>query len=148
MMRVIEINVDGGSLSGYVVDAGEVNLGNYLDDHTPLADQIMEALREQREVVALLRNLEVDEEVRGQGIGTAMVEQFFEEAERLGATSLLLISDEQESQADGFELSRWYESFGFEPALATEQGPIMVMPDSLAEQLRLLAEDLSPAMRM
>lgn len=154
-MRTIELSEDGGSLSGYVVDTIEVNLANYLEDHTDQAGQIMNLLRERNEVVALLRNLAVDEDCRGQGIGSVLVSRFLDEAEALGATAFLLISDENESQSEGFDLSEWYESFGFERALPSGEGPIMVMPECLAEALRELqassveaAADYAPSMRM
>lgn len=137
-MKTIELSEDGGSLFGYVVDASEVNLANYFDDHIDYASQVMDLLRERREVVALLRNLAVDEDCRGQGIGSALVSRFLEEAEKAGATAFILISDENESQADGFVLAEWYESFGFERALASNEGPIMVIPECLADALRQL----------
>lgn len=154
-MITIELTEDGGSLSGYVVDANEVNLENYLQDHTEHASQIMDLLRERQETVALLRNLAVDEDCRGHGIGTTLLGRFFEEAETVGATAFLLISDENESQAEGFVLSEWYESFGYEHTLPTISGPIMVMSECLAEALRELqigdvetSLSSNPSMRM
>lgn len=102
-----------GSLSGYIVDASQPNLENYLSVHTNLSRAIMLHLRHRGERVALLANLYVEEACRGQGHGGELVDRFCQEAEAGGATAYLLICDEAETQLDGFELCQWYEAFGF-----------------------------------
>jgi GNAT superfamily N-acetyltransferase len=131
----IEISREGGSLSGYVVDASEPNIGNYLEQHTNLAKMVTHRLRAYGERVALLRNMNVDEDQRGNGIGTQLISEFMEEADSVGATVYMLICDIHEGQAPGFDLKAWYESFGFVAAMDTSEGPLMLMPKNLAEEL-------------
>lgn len=131
----IEISRNGGSLSGYVVDASEPNIGNYLEQHSNFAELVTHRLRAYGERVALLRNMSVDEGQRGNGIGTQLFSEFMEEAGNAGATVYMLICDINEGQAPGFDLKAWYESFGFVAAMDTSEGPLMLMPEYLAEEL-------------
>nr|WP_218173140.1 GNAT family N-acetyltransferase [Pseudomonas veronii] len=122
-------------MSGYVVDASEPNIGNYLEQHTDFAEMVTHRLRAYGARVALLRNMTVDEDQRGNGIGTQLISEFMEEAGYAGATVYMLICDIHEGQALGFDLKAWYESFGFVAAMDTSEGPLMLMPKSLAEEL-------------
>lgn len=140
-MRTIELSRDGGSLSGYVVDASEPNIGNYLDQHTNLSEMVTHRLRVYGERIALLRNMSVDEDQRGKGIGSQLVSEFMEEADAAGATVYMLICDIHQTQAPGFDLKGWYESFGFIAAMETSEGPLMVMPEHLAEELAGIGRD-------
>lgn len=134
-MKVIDISNDGGALDGYIVDASEANLENYLAEHTNVGKAIMLHLRQRVDRVALLKNIRVDDEMRGQGFGGMLVEQFCQEAEAGGATAYLLICDEIEEQAGDFDLKTWYESYGFCSVFGTSQGPLMVQPESLRDSL-------------
>ena len=138
-MRTIDLSLEGGSLFGYVVDADLPNIGNYLEQHTDDAALISESLKSHGERVALLRNMSVDEDARGQGIGTQLVSDFLAEADRLGATAYLLVCDLGETQAPGFDLKAWYESFGFVAVDEVCDGVLMAMPDRVAERLAGLA---------
>lgn len=131
----IDIENDGGALDGYVVDATEPNLENYLREHTNLSKVIMLHLRQRGERVALLRNIRVDEDSRGQGYGGQLVDQFCQEAEAAGATAYLLICDTLEEQVGEFDLCAWYEAFGFCSVYETSQGPLMVLPEALCNSL-------------
>lgn len=134
-LRLIYIENDGGALDGYVVDATEPNLENYLSEHTNLNKAIMLHLRQRGDRVALLRNIRVAEDSRGQGYGGQLLEQFCQEAEAAGATAYLLICDALEEQAGEFDLCAWYEAFGFCRVFETSQGPLMVLPEALCESL-------------
>lgn len=92
-MRTIEISREGGSLSGYAVDATEQNIGNYLEQHSNLAEMVSHRLRAYGDRVALLRNMSVDDDQRGKGIGTQLISEFMEEADDAGATVYMLICD-------------------------------------------------------
>lgn len=141
-MKQIDLSLDGGSLFGYLVAAGQPNIRNYLAQHTDLADAVAERLRANGGLVALLRNMSVVEEERGNGIGTQLVSEFMAEADRAGASSYMLICDTQESQAPGFDLQAWYESFGFVAAMDTGEGPLMVIPEHLADGMASLRSGL------
>lgn len=134
-MHEIELTIDNGNIFGYVVDASEPNIQNYLMQHTNLGKSIAGRLAQRSEVVALLRNLHVDLEHRGQGIGSKLVSSFIQEAEHAGATCYLLLSDNDEEQINNLDLKVWYEKFGFSGVLSTESGPLMVMPESAADDL-------------
>lgn len=134
-MKAIDIENDGGTLEGYIVDASEANLENYLAQYTNVGKAIMLHLRQRGDKVALLRNIRVDDEMRGQGFGGMLVEQFCQEAEAGGATAYLLICDELEEQVGDFDLKAWYEAYGFSSVFETSQGPLMVQPESLRDSL-------------
>lgn len=134
-IQEIELTIDHGSIFGYVVDATEPNIQTYLMQYTNLGKSIAGRLAQRSEVVALLRNLYVDLEHRGQGIGSELVSRFLQEAEQAGATCYILLSDDGEEQINNLDLMAWYEKFGFTGVLSTESGPLMVMPDSIAEDL-------------
>jgi len=140
-MRMIDFSMEHGSISGYVVYARKSNIQNYLAEHTSLAKSIAWKLAQRQETVALLRNLYVDPEHRGQGVGSALVVSFLEQAELEGATCFVLISDDDEEQINGLDLNAWYEGFGFCGIMGTGSGPLMVMPDDLVEDM---AEYLGP----
>lgn len=134
-MQEIDLSNEGGSLTGYIVDASQPNLENYLAQHTNVSKAIMIHLRQRGERVALLRNLHIEEGLRGQGYGSDLVGQFCAAADEGGATAYLLICDEAEGQADGFDLCEWYDSFGFSSVFKTSQGPLMVIPPDLCDSL-------------
>tara|TARA_B100002003_G_scaffold230693_1_gene241056 strand:- start:8340 stop:8810 length:471 start_codon:yes stop_codon:yes gene_type:complete len=134
-MVEIMLEIHEGSLEGYVVDAAQPNIRNYLEQHCSEAGMVATVLAELGERVALLRNLYVPEEWRGQGIGTELVSEFMRQGEVKGATAYLLISDEREGQANGLDLTSWYTGFGFETAIPTPAGPLMVISDAVLEEI-------------
>jgi len=77
--------------------------------------------------VAILKNVYVPEESRGQGLGNQLVENFVEEAADFGADTIILIADLGEIQAEGFSLVDWYKGYGFE-IIGEDSGnnPVMV----------------------
>lgn len=134
-MQEISICRSGGEISGYVVDAREENLGNYLEEHTSLSGIIVNTLRKSSKTVALIKNLMVVSELRGQGIGSDLVCEFLSEAHSLGASCVVLIADAYEIQGNNLDLAEWYGQFGFENILDTAGGPFMVMGDDIAPAL-------------
>ena len=62
--------------------------------------------------VAILKNIFVPVEQRGEGVGSQLMDYFIEEADK--ARTIILIADSDQSQAEGFNLVKWYESYGFE----------------------------------
>lgn len=134
-MVEIMLEIHEGTLEGYVVDATEPNIQNYLEQHCSEAGLVAGVLAELGERVALLRNLYVPEEWRRQGIGTELVSEFIRQAEGKGASTYLLISDECEGQANGLDLTSWYTGFGFEVVMQTPAGPLMVISDSVREEI-------------
>jgi hypothetical protein len=44
-----------------------------------------------------------------------------------GNTPVLLLAGKHEGQKRGFNLQKWYESFGFKVIKETESGPVMML---------------------
>ena len=58
--------------------------------------------------IAFLNNINVEEEDRGQGVGTEMLYDFEDQASGYGAKSILLLARLDEDQLEGFNLEKWY----------------------------------------
>lgn len=89
-----------------------------------LSSETKQKLSELPLPVAILKNVWVDEESRGQGVGSELMSKFFDEAEE--ASSFVLIADSEQTQNQGFNLSKWYEGYGFEVVGESGAGPVMV----------------------
>ena len=64
--------------------------------------------------IAFLNNINVEEEDRGQGIGTELLYDFEAEASFHGAKSILLLAGLDEEQIQGFNLEQWYLNNDYE----------------------------------
>ena len=64
----------------------------------------------------------VEDDFRNQGYGTQLVDMFIGESSVSGANAIILESDEAES--NDFDLTKWYESFGFEKLESKYINPI------------------------
>lgn len=64
--------------------------------------------------IAFLNNINVEEEDRGQGIGTELLYDFEAEAGFHGAKSILLLAGLDEEQIQGFNLEQWYLNNDYE----------------------------------
>jgi N-acetylglutamate synthase-like GNAT family acetyltransferase len=135
-MQLIELAEHFGSASGYVVESSRVQVGNYLAEHTEDNLRVADWLKEHCHEVALLKTITVEKTERGQGHGNELLEQFIAEAEDVGADAILLIADSGEVQAEGFDLTSWYEGFDFVQVLATTSGPLMAYPSEIGERLK------------
>lgn len=136
-MQTIELNVEGGSLTGSVIDFRTLDLNQGFDQPTNSAGALLNALYAERQCVGLLSDISVDVTVRGRGIGKALIRSFIESAEEAGATCFFLIADVSKEQAEGFVLTDWYESLGFfKTQLKTREGLLMVMPERLVDYTR------------
>ena len=106
----IDLSLDEGSLFGYVVDTRECNLKNWLEDIEQV-DQL-DTIRSSYDRVAIIKNIWVDEDARGQGIGTSLLDDALYEAELNGAQAVLLEADTSEDNR--FNLVSWYKDFEFD----------------------------------
>lgn len=125
-MHNIEIMEPYGSAYGYVVDLTEDNFWNMLDDYKVEDDPEVLAALKPYQSIAVLKNINVDEEARGKGYGNHLMGEFIDEASNRGAEIILLIADKAEAQAEGFNLVQWYEGFGFRILKQTVAGPLMI----------------------
>jgi GNAT superfamily N-acetyltransferase len=126
--RGITETTEHGSVEGYITHATqEPNLGNWLE-REGVADPQAARARIQAPVVAVLKNMYVEGDARGNGEGNALMEQFLATADALGAASVVLLADTQDDQnGSGFDLVAWYEGWGFTTVAQTGGGPLMVL---------------------
>jgi GNAT superfamily N-acetyltransferase len=122
----IEFDFDGGSVEGYTVDSSAEQLPNWLARYDIYDDQIVENIRSQYQTIAMLNNINVEEDSRGTGMGNDLLESFESEASSHGAQIVLLIADVHESQSEGFDLTSWYERSGYQIMKETNSGPLMI----------------------
>ncbi len=113
-----------GSITGYVVDTDAEQLENYFILEHGVPERVIENIRHEFNVVAVLRNFSFEEEYRGQGHGTELFEDFMVEAIESGAEAVLLIADNGEELP--FDLEEWYKGWGFDTIGQTSSGPFMV----------------------
>ena len=80
-------------------------------------------IRSKFPLIAFLNNLNVNEDSRGEGNGSYLLDSFIEEA--IVADAILLIADTGETNE--FDLAQWYESRGFHTLVQTASGPLMLL---------------------
>lgn len=73
--------------------------------------------------IALLKNMWVEEEERGQGIGSELLSEFLSKTEEYGLKAVYLIADTGED--NDFNIVSWYESNGFSKLTPKEEFPLM-----------------------
>jgi GNAT superfamily N-acetyltransferase len=135
-MKIIELNEeDYATLSGYSVSSNQENYKNFLIDNISnemLANKIVEFIKNKDfNDIVIIKNLNVDEEYRGQGIGRNLLEEAISEAE-----IAILISDKYEIQNKGFVLDKFYINSDFEPVLDTSSGSLMIYPSEIALEIK------------
>lgn len=115
----------GGSTEGYVVDTDAEQIINWLEKWGISSDYVSHM--KQYSSIAFFNNLFVDEEFRGQGVGNYLMEELISEALLHGAGAAYLIADTLDGQADGFNLVKWYEGWGWKTLQETSSGPFMFL---------------------
>ncbi len=135
-MNIIELEEeDYATLSGYSVSFKEENYKNFLIENISeksLVDKIIKFMEDKgfNEIV-IIKNLNVEEEFRGQGIGKALLEEALSFAD-----IAILISDKYEIQDEGFILDNFYKNSDFEIITETGSGNLMVYPSDIAIELK------------
>jgi len=122
--KSISQHTDGGSLEGYVISTDKPNINNYLQSQgaTP---ELIKNITNRYKTLALIRNMYVDDEYRGQGIGNDLVSNAIDDAASNGADAVILVSDTDENNP--FDLTKWYEGFGFEIVGTAGTNPVMIL---------------------
>lgn len=126
MQKCVTISHDNGSAEGYVSDQKEHMLNflmNYLSEEEAITT--VNALYHEKEInsFAILKNVNVEESARNQGIGSDLVCQFLDDALTEEADVCLLIADQYESNT--MNLVQWYEGFDFDKMRETSAGMLM-----------------------
>lgn len=129
-------------IEGYVADAAAEQIMNWLTKERgeDVAQVLCPVLRDVCQTVAVIHNLWVDEEYRGHGYGSDLLDKAMEYA---GADAILLVCDISATQNIGFFLREFYEGRDFEVVHDTGSWPLMVWPPSVAEALRTALVTLS-----
>lgn len=130
-MQEVHVETNQGSAFGYVAEVTDEQIRNFFVNRDVVGSEpLIERLVQQGRPVAFLCNLAVQEAARGTGVGSTLLTDFQEQVYLLDAQLIVLICDNSEDQAEGFDLQAWYESFGFEvQALEgqSEQFPVMIL---------------------
>jgi ribosomal protein S18 acetylase RimI-like enzyme len=122
--KSISQHTEGGSLEGYVVSTDNPNINNYLQSQgaTP---ELINNVTKRYKTLGLIRNMYVDDDYRGQGIGNDLVSNAIDSAANNGAEAIILVSDSDEDNP--FDLTKWYEGFGFEILGTAGNNPVMIL---------------------
>jgi len=122
--KSISQHTEGGSLEGYVMSTDKPNINNYLQSQgaTP---ELINNITNRYKTLALIRNMYVDDDYRGQGIGNDLVSNAIDDAASNGADAIILVSDTDEDNP--FDLTKWYEGFGFEIVGTAGTNPVMTL---------------------
>jgi ribosomal protein S18 acetylase RimI-like enzyme len=114
---------EGGNLEGYVVDSSKPQLSNYLLSQGANSNLIKQL--QQYKTIAIIRNMYVDEELRGKGYGNQLVSDAIDDAAENGADAVICVADMSEDNK--IDLIKWYENFGFEVIGKAGLDPVMVL---------------------
>jgi ribosomal protein S18 acetylase RimI-like enzyme len=122
--KSISQHTEGGSLEGYVVSTDKPNISNYLQSQGATPELINQVTKKYK-TLGLIRNMYVDDDNRGQGIGNDLVSNAIDDAANDGADAIILVSDTDEDNS--FDLTKWYEGFGFEVVGIAGNNPVMIL---------------------
>lgn len=123
-MKHIEIIEGESNIFGFITSIYDDNGFSYLSAFFN-EDEILKLkswfTNKQISEFAVLRNIYVDETLRGSGMGKSLVNQFISKTQ---SKPILLLASPDE---DNFNLTLWYEKMGFQPTpFFCEDGPLMI----------------------
>lgn len=124
LQSMVTKECDEGSISGYVTKPKESEqLENYLMEMG--AFKAVPIIESRYDRIGILKNMWVEEEYRGNGVGTWLLHRFVEEAADKHAEAILLVADTGER--NDFDLVDWYKRNGFEVVFGKEEAyPVMI----------------------
>lgn len=123
---VVNVEQDEGSVEGYVVNSVAEQIVNWLAKHGIYDEAKVAYIRATYPRIAMLDNINVEEDYRGKGVGNQLLESFISNVEIEEANAILLVADTAETQQEGFDLVRWYKHNGFDELMHTGAGPLML----------------------
>lgn len=109
--ETISKHEDEGSIDGYVVDTSKENISIWLES-VGGSDRLAAQIRGTYESICILKGIYVEENYRGRGVGSELLEEAINSAESLGAGAIILEADKLE--LNNFSLIHWYKEYGFE----------------------------------
>jgi len=107
--KSITIEEDYGSIEGFAVSTNEENVFIFLEGEDYL-EEWGELSKNQR--VAVVKNFYVEEEERGNGYGTELLDAFLSEADFHDVDKVILIADMTENNQ--MNLMEWYQNRDFQ----------------------------------
>lgn len=116
----------GGSLEGYVVDTDQPQLKNYLESQGA-PEQLINNIASKFGRISIIKNMYIDDDSRGQGLGSNLLNNAIDDSYDRGAEAILLIADVHESNE--FSLVVWYKNYGFEIIGDAGGDPIMLLDE-------------------
>lgn len=122
----IDQSNSGGDLEAYVVNTSAPNMSNYLESQG-VDQSIIQNLIKSYNTVGIIRNMHVDDEKRGKGHGSDLMNKAIESAYNNEAEAVILISDTAESNE--FDLTDWYKNYGFEVIGNASGGDLLMILD-------------------
>lgn len=122
--KMIDIEEDFGSVQGYAVDSNREQLENWMTGFHVYDEVLIKDIRSRFKRIAILKNLNVNEDERNNGYGNDLFEAFKEQAIYDDADAILLIADTGEGNE--FDLVKWYERLGFR-RLTNGSDPLMLL---------------------
>lgn len=125
--HTIEIIEGEASAEGYVVNTNSVQIANWFQFRHKIFDAgVIEHIQSLYSRIAFLNNINVPEEDRNTGQGTDLLNRFESEAAAHGAQAIILLSDEDEDQQEGFDLTAWYVRNDYEELPVRGPLPLMI----------------------
>lgn len=106
-----------GSIEGYKVSSDQEQVVNWFSKRFHQKPDLEKDIN-----VAFLNNLYIDEDSRGEGKGTLLLNSFIEEC----SDCHFIFLECDNGEHNNFLLSDWYRIFGFE-IIYNDQNPIMVL---------------------
>lgn len=133
--KVYHLDEDGfsGSIEAYWVPIQKENLKNWLASEVDDDETIYNIIKNLTSDILIIKNINVDEEFRGQGFGSDIICNAINNSY---ASSAILICDIAEDQKKGFILEEFYKENGFETVLIKDNYPLMVFPETLAIEIK------------
>lgn len=132
--KVYEEDEDGfnGNCEAYSTETNKENLFNWLSKESNDAEKLYKIIQELTSEILIIKNINVEEEFRGQGNGAQILCDLVNDSY---ATAAILLCDIGESQKEGFVLEKFYEENNFKTIMKKDNYPLMVYPCELAEKI-------------
>lgn len=135
MYLEIDIENEHGSLQGYSVSSREENYKEFLKkelSNEKTSKKIIEYIEKNiKGNIGIIKNINVDEEYRGNGIGQNMLQEALFNCE-----IAILVSDKYEQQLNNLKLDDFYSKNDFGKTFDASSGSLMIFPQNVALEIK------------